>query len=101
MKAHTLLVENPERGFDRTAIRIIDTPGLKVSTSGDGALVKEKERERGLGGILRLAGDRFEGLLREERRVVRRKQGGDEDLVHLRESPVEIPSAINAAGPIS
>ncbi|WVO14094.1 hypothetical protein L204_101722 [Cryptococcus depauperatus] len=64
---------------DRLLLRLVDTPGLELS-SDDG--VGAKERERGVIGLLRIVEDRFECTLREERKV-RRQVGAEEGLVHL------------------
>ncbi|WVQ78629.1 hypothetical protein IAT38_000716 [Cryptococcus sp. DSM 104549] len=64
---------------DRQLLRIIDTPGLELSA---GDPVKEKERERGVAGLVMMVEERFEEMLREERKV-RRQVGAEEGLIHL------------------
>ena len=65
--------------YDRTILRLIDTPGLPP---GPGA-VEDKERERGIAGLLRIMEDGFGSVMREESRIVRRATRGEDDLVHL------------------
>jgi hypothetical protein len=75
---HTVLTTNPS--FEKTQLRIIDTPGLEL---GEEDRLHEKERGRGLVGLMRMLEERFALALREESRVIRRKAGGEDDLVHL------------------
>jgi septin family protein len=78
-KVSSRVVQVPEELYDRTTLRMIDTPGLPP---GCGA-VEDKERERGIAGLLRIMEDGFESVMREESRIVRRATRGEDDLIHL------------------
>ncbi|ORX33805.1 Septin-domain-containing protein [Kockovaella imperatae] len=67
-------------GYDRVQLRLIDTPGLEL---GSGDTVREKERERGVAGLMRLIEDQFGEFMSEESRIVRKSSGGDDNLVHI------------------
>ncbi|ORY29964.1 hypothetical protein BCR39DRAFT_494923 [Naematelia encephala] len=66
-------------GYERTRLRLIDTPGLELGNDP----VNATERERGVAGVLRFIEERFEDMLREERKVVRRQGTSEDRLVHL------------------
>ena len=67
-------------GYERHELRVVDTPGLEL---GDDDPVKERERERGMMGLMRLLEERFEEVMREESRIVRRGTKGEDNLIHL------------------
>jgi len=77
MSSHTVTVSHET--LERTVLRLIDTPGLAMG----GDLVEEKERERGVDGLLRMIEDRYAEVMREESRVIRRATRGEDDLIHL------------------
>ena len=66
-------------GCERTFLRLIDTPGLALGADP----VQEKERERGVAGMMRMLEERFGEMMREESRIVRKATRGEDDLVHL------------------
>ena len=66
-------------GYSRTTLRLIDTHGLAMGHD----LIQEKERERGVAGLLRMMEGRFTEVMREESRVIRKSTRGEDDLVHL------------------
>ncbi|KAL7424191.1 hypothetical protein Q5752_001777 [Cryptotrichosporon argae] len=68
----THVLESP-----RLLLRLIDTPGL--APAGPTA---DFERERGMTGLLRMVEEKLAEVMREESKVVRRKDEGDE-LIHL------------------
>lgn len=90
--------------YERTLLRVIDTPGLAMGTDA----VQEKERERGVTGLLRLLEERFADVMREESRIVRRTTRGEDDLIHLviylidarsvLQQPVEVTADWSAVG---
>jgi hypothetical protein len=61
-------------------VRLIDTPGLQL---GENDILHEKERERGMAGLLRMMEERFALVFKGENRIVRRKHGVEDDIVHL------------------
>lgn len=77
MNSHTVAVSHET--LERTVLRLIDTPGLAIGRE----LVEEKERERGVDGLLRMIEDRYAEVMREESRVIRRATRGEDDLIHL------------------
>lgn len=62
-------------------LRLIDTPGFDLGADA----IATASRERGLAGLTRLVEDRYEEMLREESKVVRRKARDEEGLIHLSE----------------
>ena len=80
-------------GYDRLQLRLVDTPGLELGAS-DG--VKEKERERGVAGLMRLIEDQFGEVMREESRIVRRGTKLEDNLVHLGELRFNQPRGAHA-----
>jgi hypothetical protein len=66
---------------DPVLLRLIDTPGLDLSSD----ILASATCERGVAALIRLLEERFEETLPEENKVVRRKVGEDDGLVHLGE----------------
>jgi len=58
---------------------LIDTPGLPTSNEAS----EQIERDIGITTLLRIIEERFDERLREESRIVRRPEKGEDDLIHL------------------
>jgi septin family protein len=67
--------------YDPVQLRLIDTPGLNISSDPVGS----KARERGVAGLIRLLEERFEDTLKEESRIVRTKKRQEDGMIHLGE----------------
>ena len=80
ISSRTTLANLPD--YKKVSLRIIDTPGLELDSDGG---VKEKERERGVVGLVRMLEERFNEMLKEESRIARRQPRVDDELVHLGE----------------
>ena len=84
MSAQTVQVNLAE--YDKTLLKVIDTPGIELgSESTGGPDLRAKERERAIKGLMTMLEERFEGVLREESRIVRAQKKGEDDLIHLGE----------------
>lgn len=75
-------------GHEAVKLRLIDTPGLNLSSD----LVASRARERGVAGLLRLMEDRFEETLKEESRIIRTRKRQEDGMVHLGESFARVPT---------
>ena len=80
ISSRTAMANLPD--YEKVSLRIIDTPGLELDSDGG---VREKERERGVVGLVRMLEERFNEMLKEESRIVRRQPRADDELVHLGE----------------
>lgn len=67
--------------YDPVQLRLIDTPGLNLSSDPVGS----KARERGVAGLIRLLEERFEDTLKEESRIVRTRKRQEDGMIHLDE----------------
>lgn len=69
-------------GYEPAKLRLIDTPGLNLSSDP----VASRARERGVAGLLRLMEERFEETLKEESRIIRTRRKQEDGMIHLGES---------------
>ena len=67
--------------YDPVQLRLIDTPGLNLSSDPVGS----KARERGVAGLIRVLEERFEDTLKEESRIVRTRKRQEDGMIHLGE----------------
>lgn len=77
-----------DRPNEKLELQIIDTPGLDLRVD-DGLNIHGRQRERGIQALMRVAEERFDEVLKEESKVVRRQLSGGSDLLHLCE-PLQV-----------
>ena len=75
--------------YDPVQLRLIDTPGLNLSSDPVGS----KARERGIAGLIRLLEERFEDTLKEESRIVRTRKRQEDGMIHLGELCLSLSEA--------